>query len=84
MIESITTGVVAILVCMINNHYQQEATKEQHNKTVAIIEYKIEDLAKKVDLHNNAVERLYLVEKKQDVQDEKIKVVNRRIEDLEK
>lgn len=83
MIEAIITGAVAIVVCMINNAVQQKAVKEQHNTTIALIEYKLDQLAKKVDLHNNAVERLYAVEKKCEVYDEKFKVSNHRIDDLE-
>ena len=45
--------------------------------------YRIEQLEKKVELHNNAVERLYVVERKLDVDEEKINVANHRIEDLE-
>ena len=94
MIEAIITGAVAILVCMINNTSQQkraeeqhkvtmEATEKQHNTTIALIEYKLDQLTHKVDLHNNAVERLYEVEKKCDLYDEKFRVANHRIEDLE-
>lgn len=83
MIEAIITGAVAILVCMINNAVQYKAQQEAHNTTIALIEYKLDQLAKKVDLHNNAVERLYAVEKKCEVYDEKFRVANHRIEDLE-
>ena len=83
MIEAIVTGVVGIMVCMINNAFQQKRTDKQHNTTIALIEYKLDQLAHKVDLHNNAVERLYLVEKKCEVYDEKFRVANHRIEDLE-
>ena len=83
MIEAIITGGVAILVCMINNIYQQRAVEEKHNETISLIEYKLEQLEKKQDLHNNAVTRLYEVEKRLGIDEEKIKVVNNRIEDLE-
>lgn len=83
MIEAIITGAVAILVCMINNIVQSKAAEKQHNTTIALIEYKLDQLTHKVDLHNNAVERLYAVERKCDVYDEKLKVANHRIEDLE-
>lgn len=83
MIEAIITGAVAIIVCMINNAVQAKAAKEAHNTTIALIEYKLDQLAKKVDLHNNAVERLYLVEKKCEVYDEKFRVADHRIDDLE-
>ena len=48
-----------------------------------LIAYRVEQLEKKVELHNNAVERLYKVERALDVYEEKMKVANHRIEDLE-
>ena len=83
MIEAIITGAVAILVCMINNVVQSKAAEKQHNTTITLIEYKLDQLAHKVDLHNNAVERLFVVEKKLGIDEEKIEVANHRIDDLE-
>ena len=48
------------------------------------MEYKIDQLTKKVELHNNAITRLYEVEKRLGIDEEKIKVANHRIDDLEK
>lgn len=72
MIEAIITGIVGIAVCMINNAFQNKRADEQHNTTIALIEYKLDQLTHKVELHNNAVERLYEVEKKLGVDEEKI------------
>lgn len=83
MIEAIITGVVGIVVCMINNIFQQKKADEQHNTTIALIEYKLDQLTHKVELHNNAVSRLYEVERKLCVDEEKIDVANHRIADLE-
>ena len=83
MIEAIITGAVGIVVCMINNVFQQKKADEQHNTTIALIEYKLDQLTHKVELHNNAVERLYEVERKLDVDEERISVANHRIDDLE-
>ena len=83
MIGEIIAGVAAITVCMINNIWQSKKAEKQHNTTIALIEYRLDQLAKKVDLHNNAVERLYAVEKKVDIHEERLKVANHRIEDLE-
>ena len=58
------------------NHSQQE-------KTRALMEYKLEELTKRVDKHNNVVERTYFLEKEMEVQKEQIKVANHRISDLE-
>jgi hypothetical protein len=83
MIEAIITGVVAIVVCMVNNIFQKKAEEKRHNTTIALIEYKLDQLTHKVDLHNNAVERLYKVESALGLQEERLKVANHRIEDLE-
>lgn len=46
--------------------------------------YRIEQLEKKVDKHNNLISRTYELEKEFSVLDERIRVANHRIEDLEK
>lgn len=46
--------------------------------------YKIEELRKEVEKHNKVVERVYNLEKGAEVTEEKIKVANHRIEDLER
>lgn len=45
--------------------------------------YRIEQLEKRVEKHNNLIERTYTLEKKDEVYDEKFKVLNHRIGDLE-
>lgn len=46
--------------------------------------YRIEQLEKKVEKHNSIVERTFKLEEYQKLQDEKIKVANHRISDIEK
>ena len=46
-------------------------------------EEKLISIEKKQDKHNSVVERTYLLESRTDVQEEQIKVINHRIEDLE-
>lgn len=55
-----------------------------NRKSTAIIAYRMEELEKKVAKHNNLVERMYNLETRADVFDEKIKVANHRLDDLEK
>lgn len=45
--------------------------------------YRIEQLEKRVEKHNNVIERVYKLEKHEAVVDEEIKVANHRIDDLE-
>lgn len=77
MYDSIITGVVAIIVCMVNNYFQ-------NRKTVSLIEYRLIQLEHKVGQHNNLDGRLHELDNKVQVQEEKIRVVNHRVRDLEK
>lgn len=74
IIPALIGAVVSIVVCLINNNAQR--TKEQHgiemklqevnanyDKSTALIEQRISELAEKVQKHNNLVERMYSVEK---------------------
>lgn len=54
-----------------------------NRKASALIAYRLEQLEKKVEAHNNLVERTYRLEERTELQEEKIKVVNHRIDDLE-
>ena len=47
-------------------------------------QYRIEQLEKKVEKHNNVIERTYKLEEENMVIDEGIKVMNHRIADLER
>lgn len=76
MTEAFISAAAAIIVCILTNYFQNK-------KTSALMEYKLNQLIKKVELHNNAVERLYKVERRLDVIDEKVSVSNHRIDDLE-
>lgn len=72
MIALITGGLAVIsniIVVFVNN-----------TKTL----YRIDQLEKKVEKHNNFIERVYELERVVDVHEEKLKVANHRIEDLEK
>lgn len=83
MIEAIIAAAATLLVCLINNHYLQKRTDKQQAETVNLIVYRLEQLEKKQDLHNNAVARLYEVERKLGIDEERIRVANHRIDDLE-
>lgn len=54
-----------------------------NGSTRRLIEYKLDELSKRVDKHNNVVERTYKLEERTEIQEEKIKVANNRIKDLE-
>ena len=45
--------------------------------------YRLEMLEKKVDKHNQVIDRVYKLEEFKNIEAEKIKVINHRIDDLE-
>lgn len=51
--------------------------------TARLLNYRIEQLEKKVDKHNNLIERVYRIEQHEAVIDNKIKTADHRISDLE-
>lgn len=94
IIAALIAAAATLGVCLLNNksqekkfekqlQLQREESERQYNETVNMIKWQLEQVIKKVDLHNNAVERLYIVEKKLEVDEERIRVSNHRIEDLE-
>lgn len=48
-----------------------------------LTQYRLEQLEKKVQTHNNLIERTYKLEERTELQEEKVKVANHRIDDLE-
>ena len=77
MLESILVAVIsgglALLGTVLSN-------LSNHSKTM----YRIEQLEKKQDIHNGVIERVYRLEKAQEVFDERQRTANHRIDDLEK
>lgn len=75
-ISAIIVGALALIGTIIGNLIG-------NNKTAALVSYRLEQLEKKVELHNNAVTRLFKAEQAIEVQKEQIKVANHRLDDLE-
>ena len=55
-----------------------------NRKSAALVAYRLEQLEQKVNKHNNLVERTYALEESVALMDERVKVANYRIEDIEK
>ena len=49
-----------------------------------LTQYRLEQLEKKVETHNRVIDRVYKLEERTELQEEKIRVANRRLEGLEK
>lgn len=74
--ESIIVAALALLGTLAGTYFA-------NRKSAALIAYRLEALERKVQAHNNLIERTYKLEERTELQEEKIKVANHRIEDLE-
>lgn len=54
-----------------------------NRKSSALIAYRLEQLEQKVNKHNQVIERTYALEEKEVLLEEKMRVANHRIDDLE-
>lgn len=84
IISALISAGSAIVVCVISNATQHRKLISELEKRDELQAYRIEQLEKKVDKHNNLVERTYHLEEEARLAAEKIKVANHRIDDLEK
>lgn len=84
IVTGIISGLIAIVVCLINNHYQRIESDKKHEANIILISYRLEQLEKEVAKHNNVIERTYALEKRADVTEEQLKVANHRLKDLER
>ena len=75
--ESIIVAALALIGTLAGTYFS-------NRKGVALIAYRLEELEKRVQAHNNLVERMYQVEERTELQEEKLKVVNHRLQDLER
>jgi len=66
------TGAVSLAVCLVTNAAQQK-------KTNALIEYKLDELTRRVDKHNNVIERTYKLEKEAALQAERLEQIERTV-----
>ena len=71
------TGVIITVVA--GNRSTAQQMKEQTDLTL----YRIEELEKKQEKHNSLIERMYEAEDNIKLLDERVKVANHRISDLE-
>ena len=88
MTGALISACAAILVCLINNYFVEKRHREKSDTDLevlkATITEEIRHLTKEVEKHNNVIERVYALEGRMDVAEERQKVANHRIDDLEK
>ena len=77
MTEAIIVAVLGLVGTLAGSYFA-------NRKSTALIAYRLEQLEQKVSKHNNLVERTYALEEAVALAEERQKVANHRIDDLEK
>ena len=70
--SSLISAAVTLIICLI-----------QQNKTLAVMGVKIDELQKRMDRHNNLIERVYSAEKDIKANTVAINSINHRVDGLE-
>ena len=76
MTEAIVVAVLGLMGTLAGSYLA-------NRKSTALIAYRLEQLEQKVSKHNNLVERTYALEESVALMDERVRVANHRIADLE-
>ena len=77
IIVAVITGGLALIGVVISNIFAANRTQAQISTAQAVTDTKLEELTREVRMHNNFAQRVPVIE-------EQMKVVNHRVEDLEK
>ena len=77
ILAAVITGILSLVGVVVSNLLSQRKTDETLRTSQAVTDTKIEELTREVREHNNFAKRMPVVE-------EKIKVVNHRLDDLER
>lgn len=77
IISALVTGGLALTGVIVSNIMGNNKIQNSLDKAQAVTDTKLEELTREVRAHNNFAQRIPVVE-------EQIKVINHRIEDLEK
>lgn len=77
ILVAVITGVIGLIGTIITVVATSRKTEENMRVSQAVTENKLEELTREVRIHNNFAQRMPVVE-------EQIKVINHRLDDLEK
>lgn len=83
-VSALITGAVTLAVSIINANANHTKLMQELKARDELQLYRIEQLEKKQDRHNQVIERTFRLEEHASIVDEKLKVANHRIDDLEK
>lgn len=75
MSETIIIALISLAGTLAGSYFAQR-------KSTALIAYRLEQLERKVEIHNGVIERTFKLEERMSLNEKDIKVANKRIDDL--
>lgn len=84
ILGAIISAIAAIIVCVLNSNSQNKKIIHEMEKHNAVQSEQIKHLDEKVNKHNQLIERTYRLEQDLAVLENREKVTEHRIDDLEK
>lgn len=83
LLSSLITGGLALIGVIYTSRKQHDVTIQEVRTEIALVKKDITTLEASVSKHNGVVERMFAAEKAITLLDERVKVANNRIADLE-
>lgn len=83
VIVGLITAASAVICQVLISYTGRKAGQAERAENQRLIVYRLEQLERKVTLHNNVIDRVYKLENQTEVMREKMNVANHRIDDLE-
>lgn len=62
VIGAVISGLVTLCVCLVNNHFQRAEAGRKQAETMSMVQYQLKELTRRVEKHNQVVERTYALE----------------------
>lgn len=84
ILSALISAASAIAVCIIGNYGKYKKAMTETAKINALQTYRIEQLEKQADKHENFTDRITVLEKDRDIASERIAAVGKRVESLER
>ena len=84
LLVSVVSGIFQMKKAKLEYKQQTEENQVKYDKSMAVVEYKMDNVQKSVDELKQINVRLFAVEKDTEILNEKVKTANNRIDDLER
>lgn len=76
--------IIPIITAVITGACALIGTYFSNRKSTALVQYRLDQVEKKLEIHNNLIERTYKLEERTELQEEKIREVNNKVDEIKR